>query len=333
MAQRLSRAAGQVLVTGFAGSEPVGTVLEDLATEQLAGVILFKRNVATMDQVEALCRAHAEANPPSMPPALIAVDQEGGRVARLGEPVLQLPPMRELGLRNDAEETRRLAHTLGTQLRALGFTLDFAPVLDVDTNPDNPIIGDRAFGAEPEVVIRHGLAFARGLLDAGLLCCGKHFPGHGDTEEDSHLALPRLAHARDRLDRIELAPFAAAVGHIPALMTAHVVFDEIDPLVPATLSQAVISGLLKGELAYDGVVISDDLEMKAVSEGWGAVEAGVLAIAAGCDLLLVCSDLEAMAALREALTKEAEASTAFRARLLDAQARVHRLRAQIDRPR
>ncbi len=331
MAQHLTRAAGQVLVAGFTGTEPVPSVLEDLSAERLGGVILFKRNIDTVEQVEALCKAHAAANPQSMPLALIGVDQEGGRVARLEEPVLQLPPMRALGLRDEPEETRRLAKTLGAQLRALGFTLDFAPVLDVDTNPDNPIIGDRAFGSEPEVVIRHGLAFAQGLLDAGLLCCGKHFPGHGDTEEDSHLALPRLTHARERLDRIELAPFVAAVGRIPALMTAHVIFDAIDPSVPATLSHAVISELLKGELAYDGVVISDDLEMKAVSEGWGVVDAGVLAMAAGCDLLLVCSDLDAMATLREALTKEAEASGAFRERLLDAQTRVHQLRGQITR--
>ena len=329
MTLSLEQAAGQVLIVGFTGTEVPARIIDDIAADRLAGVILFKRNIESSGQVAMLCRACASANAPKNPPLLICVDQEGGRVARLGEPVLQLPPMRELGRLDDVESTRRQARILGTQLRALGFTLDFAPVLDVDTNPQNPIIGDRAFGDHPEVVIRHGLAFAEGLLDAGLLCCAKHFPGHGDTREDSHVALPRLTHTRDRLDRVELAPFVAAIGKIPALMTAHVIFDAIDPEVPATLSSTVISGLLKGELGYDGVVVTDDLEMSAVKDGWGVVDAGVRAIAAGCDLLLVCSDLDACHALREALTAEAERDAGFRARLLDAHGRVRQLRDKL----
>jgi beta-N-acetylhexosaminidase len=183
------------------------------------------------------------------------------------------------------------------------------------------VIGDRSFGRTPEIVARHALAFAKGLAAAPILSCGKHFPGHGDTELDSHLALPRLGHDRARLDAIELAPFRAAVGKIPTLMTAHVIFAALDPDVPATLSKRVITGLLREQLGYDGLIISDDLEMKAVSEGWGVVDAGVRAIVAGCDTLLVCSDLDALRETRDALALRAMEDETFAARLMDASTR------------
>jgi len=191
----------------------------------------------------------------------------------------------------------------------------------VDTNPDNPVIGDRSFGRDPATVLRHGLAFADGLAEAGVLACGKHFPGHGDTDLDSHLALPTLPHGRERLDRVELAPFRGAVGRIPTLMTAHVVFEALDPGLPATLSRAVVTGLLRGELGYDGLIISDALEMKAVSDGWGVAESACRAIEAGCDALLVCSELELVAEARNALIGRAEREDVFAARLADAAAR------------
>ena len=316
----LRQAAGQVLVAGFPGSEAPPALIASIAAGELGGVILFKRNLTTVDAVPATLRPLIEAAP-AWAPLLTAVDQEGGRVARLRAPVLSLPPMRRLGDLDDTSLTERAGRVLGENLKALGFNCDFAPVLDVDTNPQNPIIGDRSFGRDPEVVVRHGLAFGAGLRAAGVLACGKHFPGHGDTELDSHLALPRLKHDRARLDAVELVPFRAARGHIPTLMTAHVVFDALDPGVPATLSRKVITGLLREELGYDGLIISDDLEMKAVSEGWGVAPAGVLAIEAGCDTLLVCSDLEALDATREALLGRAEGDDAFASRLQDAAAR------------
>jgi beta-N-acetylhexosaminidase len=321
-------AAGQVLVAGFAGREIPRSLAEDLARRELGGVILFRRNVGNPAEVAALIGEVARAGPADTPP-FVAVDQEGGRVARLGPPVVSLPPMRALGAIDDPELTERAARALGRQLAALGFDVDFAPVLDVDTNPDNPVIGDRAFGTAPDVVERHGLAFARGLADAGVIACGKHFPGHGDTELDSHLALPRLSHARERLDAVELAPFRAACGQIPMLMTAHVIFDALDASVPATLSRQVMTGLLRDELGYDGVIVSDDLEMKAVSERWGVAESAVRAIDAGCDVLLVCSDLAAMAAARDALARRAEESSAFADRLAEAAARSLALRRRV----
>lgn len=317
--------AGQVLIAGFAGTDAPDELLQSLSRNELAGVILFKRNLGTMHQIAALIARIAEIAPPDSPP-LVAVDQEGGRVARLGAPILRLPPMRKLAALRDPALTERAAALLGRQLKALGFTMDFAPVLDVDTNPENPVIGDRAFGASVEQVIEQAFAFARGLAAGGVLACGKHFPGHGDTDLDSHLALPRLAHARERLDRIELAPFRAARGTLPALMTAHVVFEALARGVPATLSRTVVSDLLRGELGYDGLVVSDDLEMRAIADHYGIEQAACLAVEAGCDTLLVCSRLDWVERARAALAARAAEEPAFKQRLADAAERSWALR-------
>lgn len=306
--------AGQVLIAGFAGTAAPDELLEPCARGELAGVILFKRNLGQVHQIAQLIASISERAPKDRP-LLVAVDQEGGRVARLGPPVLRLPPMRKLAAIRDPALTERAGALLGRQLRALGFTMDFAPVLDVDTNPQNPVIGDRAFGATPAEVIEQAFAFARGLAAGGVLACGKHFPGHGDTDRDSHLELPRLAHARPRLDAVELAPFRAARGRLPSLMTAHVVFDALAPGRPATLAREVIGDLLRGELGYEGVVISDDLEMKAVADHYGIEQAACLAIEAGCDALLVCSRLDWLERARVALAERAERDPAFHAQL------------------
>ncbi|MCA9532436.1 MAG: beta-N-acetylhexosaminidase [Myxococcales bacterium] len=322
MTRSLAEAAGRVLMVGYPAGAVPAEVAELARAGALAGVILFKRNLPDVHAaLEATREYRALHAPHSLP--LIAVDQEGGRVARLREPVLTLPPARELA-RRGPKAIRAAAKLLGQQLRVLGFNTDFAPVLDIDTNPDNPIIGDRSFGHTASGVIDAALPFADGLADAGVIACGKHFPGHGDTDTDSHLALPRLSHDLERLRHVELAPFAAA-GRVPAIMTAHVVFDALDPGVPATLSRRVITDLLRGELGYEGAIISDDLEMKAIADHFGSGEAGVRAIDAGCDLLLVCSKVERALEVREALLERASGDAVFAERLLDAAARVDRL--------
>lgn len=313
-----------MLIVGFPGRQ-MPPPIEALAREgALGGVILFKRNLGTIEEVAALVDAVHDAFPSGVAP-LVSIDQEGGRVARLGPPLVKLPPMRVLGERGDVALTRRAGRVLGAQLAALGIGVDFAPVLDVDTNPANPVIGDRSFGRDADTVIRHALAFAEGLDEAGVIACGKHFPGHGDTDLDSHLALPRITHDRARLDRVELAPFRAARGKIPTIMTAHVVFDAIDPGVPATLSRKVVQGVLRDELGYDGVIVSDDLEMKAVADRWGVADSAVRAIDAGCDALLVCATTERVVEAHEALVARAEGDAAFATRLADAAARVDAL--------
>jgi len=320
--------AGSVLVVGY-GADPA-RVLERLKAGRRAGVILFRRNLPDLDAAIAQTRAFAAARDGA--PSIVAVDEEGGRVRRMPAPFPALGPMRALGALGDVELTRRVGSLLGRLLHAAGFTLDFAPVADVDSNPANPIIGDRSFSSDPAAAARHAVALACGLDDEGVGACGKHFPGHGDTDVDSHLALPVLRHDRERLDAVELVPFRAlARSSCPGFMTAHVVCEALSP-APATLAPAVATQLLRDELGYRGCLFSDDLEMRAVAERHPVEESAVLALAAGCDALLICSDEEAADRAEEAITREAEKSPAFATRLADASARVGALRAGLRRP-
>jgi beta-N-acetylhexosaminidase len=205
---------------------------------------------------------------------------------------------------------------------------NFAPVLDVHTNPENPVIGNRSFGRTPDAVARQALAFWRGLRGAGLVACGKHYPGHGDTRTDSHHELPVVAHDVDRLRAVELAPFAAAVeAGVEAFMTAHVLYPALDPDRPATLSRRIATDLLRGELGFRGVLVSDDLGMKAVADRYPIEELAVGAIEAGCDHLLVREPVARQQAAFEALVHAAEARSDLRARVEESAARVAALKA------
>lgn len=323
------RLAGSTLVVGFDGTSPPPALLARISSGDIAGVILFRRNVLSASQVWALARGLAAAAPLS---PIVAIDQEGGRVARLRAEVLALPPMRALGDRDDLALTRDAARALGEDLAALGITLNFAPVCDVDSNPANPVIGDRAFGRDAETVSRHAAAFIAGMQSAGVAACAKHFPGHGDTDTDSHLELPSLRHDRARLDAVELPPFRAAVeAGVATIMTAHVRFESVDPELPATLSTKALEELLRGELlaGRDAVaLVSDDLLMKAVSARWPVERAAVLAVEAGCDMLLVCDDEAAQRRCFEALAEEAQRRPEFAARLREAAGRVDALRGR-----
>lgn len=304
---------GQLIVGGFDGPHLTPTFRDALERGERGGAVLFRRNLrGSVDDAAALNRAIVDAAGPGLPP-LIAIDQEGGRVTRLGPPVLRLPTMRALGQIGDTDLIRRAARTLGTELAAIGFNMDFAPVLDVDTCPTNPIIGDRSFSSDAATVTRLGAAYASGLQEAGVMACGKHFPGHGDTAVDSHLELPRVDLPRTRLDEVELVPFRGLrAGVCSALMTAHVVYDALDPRNPATLSRAVVHDLLRIELGFDGLLVSDDLEMKAVADRQTVEEIAVGAIRAGCDVLLICASEPLQTRAHEALVRAAEGDPALR---------------------
>ena len=222
---------------------------------------------------------------------------------------------------------RQVGRAIGDELRALGLDIDFAPVLDVHTNAANPIIGERAFGRDADTVSRRALAFARGLDAAGILACGKHFPGHGDTDTDSHLELPRIDHDWDRLDKVELAPFkAAAAANLPMIMTAHVVFAALDAQRPATLSEQVVTGLLRNKLGYRGVIVSDDLDMRAIAGQMGADHAAIAAVRAGCDALLLCCDEHNQVLAEEGLLKAAETDSDLRRRIGESAARIRAMK-------
>jgi beta-N-acetylhexosaminidase len=291
---------------GLAPSDDLRRVLRDFAP---GGVVLFARNVDCPDQVAELVRelqSLARDRGQELP-LLVGVDQEGGRVARLREPWTLWPPMGALGRTGSEDLARRVGRALALELRSCGIRYDFAPVVDVDTNPLNAVIGDRALGDDPELVGRLGAALIDGLQAEGVAACAKHFPGHGDTTLDSHLDLPTVDHALSRLEDVELRPFRRAIdAGVATVMTAHILVRELDDRLPASLSPGVTTGLLRRRLAFSGVIVSDDLDMKAISGRWRPGEAAVLCAKAGCDLLLSCRDHHAQAEAVEGLVRAAE---------------------------
>jgi beta-N-acetylhexosaminidase len=295
--------AAERLVVGFSGTS-VPPELDEAIARGVGGVILFGRNVEDAAQVAALT-AELKARAGKRP-LLVAVDQEGGRVARLKRGFSAIPPMRLVGRTERPELARSLGAVIGAELRAVGVDLDFAPVVDVDTNPENPVIGDRSFGPVAARVASFGAAFIEGMQGASVAACAKHFPGHGDTLQDSHSALPRLPHDFERLDAVELVPFQAAVGSgVASVMSAHVVLEALDRDRPATLSEPVLGGVLRRRLGFDGVVFSDDFEMSAIADHYAFEDAAVRALVAGVDEILVCHRLDVAHGLVDALSAAA----------------------------
>lgn len=328
MPAALHQRIGQLAVVGFAGGEP-GADLRALAREfDLGGVILFARNVESPGQVADLAAAVRQW--PTRLPPWVGVDQEGGRVARIRRPLTEWPPMAALGRSEDEALAGRFASALASELAAIGVSIDFAPVLDVLARPDNPAIGDRAIGDKPEVVARLGAAIVRGLQEGGVAACAKHFPGHGDTGVDSHLDLPVVDHSPDDLRAVDLAPFRAAIeSGVAAVMTGHLLVPALDEQHPATLSRAIVTGLLREEMGFGGLVFTDDMDMKAISGRAAPERAAVSAVSAGCDMLLLCgTDAGRHAATLESLIRAVERGELTCAAIDEAVARQERVKAR-----
>jgi len=288
----LEERIGQTLMVGFPGTTATREVLELIQRYHVGNVILFSRNVRDAEQVRTLTRhlqkAAREAG--HVHPLLIAIDQENGIVQRLGEAATLFPGNMALGAIGSEEVASEVALATGRELKALGINMNLAPVVDVNNNAANPVIGVRSFGEDPQLVARLGSAMVKGYQDAGVISCLKHFPGHGDTAVDSHLALPLIAHSLERLEAVELAPFRGGIeAGAGSVMIAHVAFPALthDDALPATLSSAIIQGLLREKMGYGGVIISDCLEMQAISDTFGTEPAAVMALQAGVDLVLV----------------------------------------------
>jgi len=320
---------GQLLIGSFTGSQ-IPVEMRALAREfDLGGVTFFGRlgNIESPEQVAGL--SFDVRNLGVELPGWVGIDQEGGRVARLRSPFTEWPPMAVLGRSDDPALARQFAAALAAELAAVGVSLDYAPVLDIHTNPKNPVIGDRALGEKPEIVAKLGRVIIEELQRLGVAACGKHFPGHGDTATDSHLELPIVEHPPDRLRAIEFVPFKAAIeAGVAFIMTAHVRVTSIDEDRPATLSRKIVHDILREELGFQGVIVSDDLEMKAISNSYTPGEAAVAAIAAGCDALLICgsgkiADITLQVQALEALIHAVEAG----------QLSVNRVEAALERNR
>ncbi len=324
--REIRRHAGQLAIVGFDGQQ-IPEELRSVAREfDLGGVILFQRNIAEPEQVIELSR-ETQALAREMP-LWVSVDQEGGRVARLKRPFTEWPPMITLGRAGDERLADRFARALAAELKAVGISLDYAPVLDLRAASGASAIGDRALADRAEDAARLGRIIVRALQSEGVAACGKHFPGIGDVAGDPHEELPLLEHPLDRLEAVELLPFKAAIeADVAALMPAHVLVPALDELNPGSLSRAVVKDLLKDELRFGGLVLTDDLTMKAIARGWSLADATAGAIGAGCDAVLIgAPHAEEHVAALEAVIYAVEQGRLSERRVEDALARHRRVK-------
>lgn len=328
-AMTLEQKAGQVMCAGFEGSELTPSLRELLEQLHLGGLVYFERNVASRP---ALARLSADAQTVSRqsghPPLLLAIDQEGGRVTRLraGKGFTEFASPLDVATAGGPDAVRQVAAAMAAELLHVGITMNLAPVLDVHSNPANPVINTRSFGSDAQLAAACGVAFVEALQGAGVMAVGKHFPGHGDTITDSHVALPVVAHPRERLEAVELLPFRAAMAAgVAGIMSAHVYFPAIEPEanLPATLSRRVLTDLLRGEMGYDGLLLTDSLEMGALAtSGYPAPLAAVHALAAGADVLLFNTSVDILREAHAAIVRRVEGGRLDPARLDEAVLRI-----------
>ncbi len=283
-------------LAGFHGTALPEQVREWIA-DGLAGVAIYPRNFRNIDELAALT---SEIKSTARGPVLIGIDQEGGTRFSLPEPFTQWPSPSDLGKLGDPNAIEEVARAIGLELAAVGCNLDFAPMLDLHVNAASPVTQVRSFGSDPLRVGESGAAFLRGLTAAGILGCAKHFPGHGDAQVDPHEDLPVFYGSADRLAQADLVPFAAAIAAgAPTIMTAHILLPKVDPEQPASLSRKILTGILREQLRFNGLILADDLGMGAIARRHGPGEAAIASLAAGADIVMFCHDISIVAGAME----------------------------------
>jgi beta-N-acetylhexosaminidase len=298
---------GQLVLIGLDGTVMQAQAKEMIEKHRVTGFILYKNNITSAAQTLNMLNQLKETNRKNAFPLWLSVDQEGGKVDRMPEPLIKLPAAQDVGRTNKTSYSFAIGQALGEEVRALGFNMDYAPVLDVNSNPNNPVIGNRSFGSEPKTVIQHGIQVMKGLQSTKVVPVVKHFPGHGDTSVDSHLALPVVPKSLEELRAFELLPFAEAIKQqAEVVMVGHLLLPQIDDQNPASLSDKVINGLLRQDMKFGGVVITDDMTMGGITEHNDVGEAAVRAILAGTDIVLVgheyAKQISVIQALKKAVT-------------------------------
>ncbi|WP_141500415.1 glycoside hydrolase family 3 protein [Paenibacillus luteus] len=329
----LKKKVGQLFVFGFHGYEPTKQIKRLIEDSGIGGTIYFSRNVKDAEQVHKLSGELQDiVRKAGQPPLFIAIDQEGGMVARLVDGVTLMPGNMALGAVGLAEGARETARVCGEELRLLGVTMNYAPCIDVNNNPENPVINVRSYSDRSDVVAELGAAAVEGYQAARVAATVKHFPGHGDTAVDSHHALPILLHGRERLEAIELKPFRAAIeAGTDCIMTAHVCLPALDPSgVPSTLSEPVITGLLRKDLGYNGIVVTDCLEMDAIDKHYGPAQGAIQALQAGADLVLISHTFEKQLAALEAVVAAVKSGELAETRIDEALDRIMGLKVKLE---
>jgi beta-N-acetylhexosaminidase len=319
---------GQMFMIGFHGTAISDELKEMIIDYGIGGVILFSRNIESPEQVKNLCYSLQEVSIKyNKIPLFIAIDQEGGRVFRLKPPFRQYLSYGELGKRGSEDDVRANALLMADELIEIGINMNMSPVLDANTNPKNPIIGDRSFSSDPDVVSKLGASVIKAFHEKGIIAVGKHFPGHGDTSSDSHLELPVVNHGIERLEEIELNPFINTFKTgLRSIMTAHVLYPALDSVYPATMSEEIITGILREKIGFDGVVITDDMEMKAIANNYGDEISAIQSVKAGVDVLLVCHSHDKQKAMFNSLLKALENGDIIKERIEESLHRIARLK-------
>ncbi|TVY00611.1 beta-N-acetylhexosaminidase [Cohnella terricola] len=284
----LEQKIGQMILAGIDGTSFDTAMKKMIAEQHVGGIILYKNNFSDLEGSVGLVNALKKANENNPVPLFMSVDQEGGKVSRLPKDFVAIPDAAKVGKTGDPKLARQMGSLLSEELRIMGFNVDFAPVLDINSNPNNPVIGSRAFGSDAERVTKMGVAAMKGLQEGGTVAVVKHFPGHGDTSVDSHLELPVVHKTTDQLEAMEWVPFRTAIEEgADAVMVAHIFFPVVDPDAPASFSKVIIGEQLRGTLGFDGVVITDDMTMGAIAQHYGLEDAALKSVEAGSDIILV----------------------------------------------
>jgi beta-N-acetylhexosaminidase len=301
-AMTLDEKIGQMLIIGMDGYVLNDNIKGIIESNGIGGFILFGSNINSTEQLLELTNSLKEANAVNKIPLFISIDEEGGRISRIPKPVKNFPTNKIIGKINNDEFSYEIGYVLAEKVKSFGFNMNFAPVLDVNSNPRNPIIGDRAFGSKAELVSSLGVQTMAGMSFGGVIPVVKHFPGHGDTSVDSHVGLPSVNNDLERLNSFELIPFKAAIDNgVQCVMVAHILLPKIDKENPATLSTAIITNMLREQLNFKGVVITDDMTMGAITENYDLAAAAVQSVKAGSDIILVAHKYENATAAMKSL--------------------------------
>ena len=324
----LAEKAGQVVICGLKGYEIDSDITSLIQDSKVGGVILFAKNIKDSTQLATITNSIKNLSNPEIPP-IIAIDEEGGMVSRMPSDIESMPSAYSIAQTGSTDLCYQSGEIIGKQLNALGLSTGFSPVLDIWSNPDNMIISSRAYGTTPEDVSTYATQAMLGLKSQEVIPVGKHFPGHGDTLDDSHYSLPVITKTKSELESYEFIPFKTAIDNgIPAIMVGHLLCTDIDSTYPASLSKTMVTGILKTELGFNGVVFTDDLTMDAIDNQYSVEDAGVMALNAGCDMLLVCHGYDNATNTINNIISAVENGTLSESRLNDAVYRILKLKSE-----
>ena len=305
----LDEKIGQLITVGIDGYSLDNNAKDLIESKKVGGIILFKNNVNDSNQLLQLINSVKETNSTNKIPIFVSVDEEGGRVNRFPKEIKKLPSNKIVGNKNDSNLAYDIGKDIGYALSSFGYNMDFAPVLDINSNPNNTVIGDRAFSSDKNIVANLGANEIKGFKSSNVICVAKHFPGHGDTVTDSHYSLPIINKTIEQLQELEFVPFKKAIQEkVPAIMVSHILLPNVDNTNPASMSKTIINDILRKDLKFDGVVVSDDMTMGAITNDYDISEACIKAINAGTDLLLVChgydNEVKVINSIKEAVNNK-----------------------------